>query len=148
MSNLIKKADILTLPAGRILDTFIQEYVFGDFPSRWSNGKQEEIRCHWFEEHPKTCAEDDGGYCCADGLPKYSTDISRAMSIALAPSFKDKCLSTHTEAQKNLGAISTPSRYWATFSTVPFNANYTHKDWVCASTLPLAICHAALLVNL
>lgn len=136
MSHTLTYQEITSLPAGRIMDTFIEEYVVGDLPSRWSNAHQKQLPCHWFEEHPRSCAEDDGGYCSADGLCRYSTDVSRALALAQLPALKDKPLQTRVEGDK----------YWAAFSTVPFEKRmeYGRRLWVSASSLPLAICQAAL----
>lgn len=130
----LTREEIMSL-SGRIMNTFIQEYVVGDHPTRWSNGQQKELKCHWFEEHPRACAEDDGGFCSADTLPRYSTDISAAMSIKI----NNKSLSTKTEINE----------YWATFTEVPFgDKRYSWQNvWASAPTLPLAICRAALLVS-
>lgn len=148
--------EIMSLPAGRILNTFIQEYVLGDLPTRWSNAQQKELGVHWFEEHPRSCAEDDGGYCTADGLAKYSTDISAAMSLADAPLLKTRSLTTKTEVtQKNPSSGHTDppeptTKYWATFSDVPFSdkhmfTRWPKRSWASGETMALAICRAALL---
>lgn len=138
MSHTLSYNEIHSIPAGRIMNTFIQEYVLSDHPTRWSNAQQKELVCHWFEEHPRSCAEDDGGYCSADGLTNYSEDISRAMSIANF--LKTTPLSTRSEV----------GIHWASFSTVPFrDSNYAWKRvWASGETLALAICRAALLATI
>lgn len=142
MSNhLLQSKEIMSIPAGRIMNTFVQEYVLRDYPTRWSNSQQTELGAHWFEEHPRSCAEDDGGYCSADGLAKYSTDTSMALSLAETPALKQLSLST-----KKVGDV-----HWATFSDVPFadKSNWQTggwaRVWAEGDTLALAICRAALL---
>lgn len=132
------------------MNTFIQEYVLNDHSTRWSNGSQKEIGSHWFEEHPRSCAEDDGGYCSADGLAKYSTDISAAMSLTEAALLKGKSLSTKTKIEANEDGNqrnSTITLHWASFSSVAFgDTNYNWKQsWADGETMALAICRAALL---
>jgi hypothetical protein len=138
MKHTLTNKEINNIPSGRIMNTFITEYVIGDYATRWSNYQQEEISCHWFEEHPRCNAEDDGNYCTADGLLEYSTDISRALSITRLMS---NPLSTHTYTDQGVEV------FWATFSTVAFNdTNYRWRDvWATGETLALAICRAALL---
>jgi hypothetical protein len=133
--------EIMNIPAGRIMNTFINEYVLGQHPERWSNGQQKEIRVHWFEEHPRACAEDDGGYCSADSISKFSTDISAAM--ALANVLFGKTLTTKTITDKDATVVN----QWATFSNVGFgDPNYNWKQaWAVGETMALAICRAALL---
>lgn len=132
------------------MNTLIQEYVMNDYPGRWSNGQQKEVQAHWFEEHPRSCAEDDGGYCSADSLAKYSTDISAAMGLAEVPSLTGKSLSTKTE-NSPVGLFphtgSPLTNYWATFSNVEFkDPTYNWKQsWASGETMALAICRAALL---
>lgn len=136
--------EIVSIPAGRILNTLIQEYVVNDHATRWSNSGQKEIPCHWFEEHPRTCAEDDGGYSSADGLPNFSGDISRAMNLVQI--IKDKPLNTHVEPATSIFPAM-KKRFWASFSSVPYESRtqYNCNVWVSAETLSLAICYAALI---
>lgn len=142
----LSEREIDLIPAGRIMDTFVREYVYDTFPMRWSNGEQKDILCHWFEELPRSCAEDDGGSCISDWLFKYSTDLTDAMRIPEAPIFKEKTLTTHSEPSQSLFPAM-EKRFWATFSTVKFgDTNYRWKQvWANAETMPLAICRAALL---
>lgn len=123
------------------MNTLVQEYILNDHPGRWSNGQQKEVQAHWFEEHPRACAEDDGGYCSADGLSKFSTDISAALALAETPLLKGKSLST---TRKEESATVT---FWATFSDIKFgDPSYNWKQaWASGETLALAVCRAALL---
>ena len=136
VDHTLSRAEILSLPAGRLINTLIREYVLDEYPSRWSNGQQKKLQCHWFEEHPRSCAEDDGGHCSADEGKDYSADIEAAMSLA---SVLGERLSTQSDG--NL--------YWASFSGVAFgDKNYGWKKyWACAETIPLAICRAALIIT-
>jgi hypothetical protein len=127
-SHTLTYNEIISLPPGRILNTLIAEYVLGDVSKRWSNGQQKEVDCHWFDGHPRACAEDDGGFCNADGLPDYSGDVSRAMGLAMAPRLKDNVL--HTKADQG--------RFEAAFSP-------TGHTFVSGPTLAVAICRAALI---
>ena len=132
------------------MNTLIQEYVLGEHPSRWSNGQQKEIEAHWFEEHPRACAEDDGGYCSADSLAKYSTDVSAALALSEAPRLKGKSLSTKQTVEEDPNGNhrnSTVKNFWATFSTVGHgDPNYNWKQsWAKGESMALAICRAALL---
>lgn len=132
----------MSIPAGRIMNTFIQEYVLNEHPTRWSNGQQKELTAHWFEEHPRTCAEDDGGYCTAEGLPDYSGDLSHAMALSQAKMLVGTSLS--------MKSVTTPSAgFWATFYNVPYESKtYRWKDyWASGSTMAEAICRAALLAT-
>jgi hypothetical protein len=136
MSNhTLTKSEIMSIPAGRIMNTMIQEYIVRESPTRWSNGQQKELPCRWFDEHPRSCAEDDGGYCCADSLPDYSGDVSRAFSLALLPTLKDKKLSTQTDN----------TEHWASFGNVPYERKDEVRCWVQGPSVALAICRAALL---
>ena len=148
--------EIISLPAGRILNTLVQEYVLGEHPTRWSNGQQKELSVHWFEEHPRSCAEDDGGYCTADSIAKYSTDISAAMSLVDAPLLKERSLTTKTEVKEGraISGHTDPddpiTTYWATFSEIPFSAKHMYtrwpkRSWASGETMALAITRAALL---
>jgi hypothetical protein len=126
----ISQHEIEILPAGKLLDTIIQEYIVGDFPSRWSNSEQRDIPCHWFEEWPRSCAEDDDNRCAADFVPNYSGNLDEAMLLTKRI---NQPLST-----KTIGNVS-----WATFNDVPFD-QYRY-GWVSGERLPLAICRAALI---
>lgn len=121
------------------MDTFVEEYVYGNVSTRWSSSQQKEIPCQWFEEHPRQCAEDDGGFCSADSLVKYSTDISRAMTVATAPALVGRSLATHSVKGDDA------TEYWASFSESPFGSRQYQYVWTSAPTLALAICRAALL---
>jgi hypothetical protein len=150
MSNhTLSYKEIMSIPAGRIMNTFVQEYVLGGHPGRWSNGEQKEVFAHWFEEHPRSCAEDDGGYCSADGIGKYSTDISAAMSLTEMAPLKGKSLSTKTEQTEGpMHRNDVITTCWATFSNIPFSEKHMYTrwpSWASGETLALAICRAALL---
>ena len=118
------------------MNTLIMEYVLGEYCSRWSNGEQKSIPNHWFDEHPRSCAEDDGGYCSADSVPKYSTLMDDAMCI--------------TKTKPNLVMrVESATENWAAFSNIPFrDTNFNWKNvWAKAETMPLAICRAALMAS-
>lgn len=140
------RKEIEGIPAGRIMNTFIQEYVIHQLPSCWSNAHQKQLPCHWFEEHPRSCAEDDGGMCSADDLPKYSTDLDAAMTLTNAAMMKEQMLVTHTEPAQTI----MESRFWASFyKDVPY-ASKIHRwrnYWASGTTMAMAICRAALLVT-
>ena len=145
MSHTLSQKEITSISAGRIMNTFIAEYVFGEFPHRWSNSQQKDLPCHWFEDLPRACAEDDGGYCTADSVPNYSGDLTRAMEIAQAPIFQNFPLVTHTENAKTIFPVM-ENRFWATFSKIPFDQHsHYHNTWGSGDTLAMAICRAALM---
>lgn len=137
----LSRSEIMMLPAGRIMNTYIEEYVMCNHPYRWSNLKQAEVKVHWFEDHPRVCEEDAGGFCSADGLPKYSTDISASMSLLAAPALQDRLLTTKTVKQWSMSDPN--SAYWATFYGVPVEDS--KSIWAFAPTVELAVCRAALL---
>ena len=154
MSNhTLSYKEIMSIPAGRIMNTFIQEYVFGVGPSRWSNSNQVDLPTRWFDEHPRTHDTDDGGYCSADSAGRYSTDISAALSMIEPPvaSLAGRTLKTETEVLTEGTASSKPViLYWASFSDVRFSdkSYYTQwrkRSWASGETMALAICRAALL---
>lgn len=141
-------AEIMSIPSGRIMNMFVKEYVFKQHPTRWSNHEQKDLVCHWFEESPRSIAEDDCGYSQADSLCPYSTNSASAMLIVdyLAISYTPKAITIQTLLpETNFPAME--NRFWATFSIVPYESkNYDWKNfWVYAETLPMAICRAALL---
>lgn len=135
----LSRAEILGIPAGRILNTLVAEYVLREHPTRWSNSAQEAEVCFWFEQHPRACAEDDGGYCSIDGMPDFSGDPIKALKLKDAGTLSGLPLSI-----KTVGQI-----YWATFGNVSFEGDQSYSEykrrWVAADTLPLAICRAALI---
>jgi hypothetical protein len=133
----------MSIPSGRIMNTFIQEYVLNDHPSRWSNGQQKEIVAHWFEPHPRACVEDDGGYSSAESLHDYSRDISSAMALTSAPLLKGTSMNMKTVQGKEGVSV----RYWASFFDVPFESkSHRWQDyWADGETMALAICRAALI---
>jgi len=146
MKHLLTPFEIRNQPAGRIMNSLIQEYVYDEMPTRWANRMQEEIPCHWFGEHPRMVAEDDGGYCSADGLSKYSQDLSRAMALSTAPAMAGCSLLTKVECGHYVNPHEPIDHMWATFSGKPFDKNSpTSNLWVTAPTFELAICRAALL---
>ncbi len=134
IDHTLAKAEIDSIPAGRLMNTLIREYVLGEYPERWSNGQQKNLQCHWFEPHPRSCAEDEGGSCSADEGANYSRDLDAAMSL-------------EPYIQHGLVTRSEKGQYWASFSGVAFgDNNYSwKKHWACAESLTLAICRAALL---
>lgn len=136
--------EIKNIPAGRIMNIFIEEYVFDRSPQKFNSSTQKIENVHWFEEHSRACAEDDGGYCSADGLAKYSTDVSIALKLSEKVG---KSLHTKTEIVCPTGFSDPQNVYWATFSEVPFVTNdyYGKLNWSSANSLALAICRAALI---
>ena len=135
MRHALRSKEIHQQPAGRILDTLIQEYVLGDYSTRWSKQDEREVRSNWFEIHPEMIVNE--GFCTADTVPQFSTDISAAISLSKADTLILKTLTTATESE---------SLYWATFSNVPFSERGERGDvWAQGNTQALAICRAALL---
>lgn len=116
------------------MDTFIQEYVLDDFPLDWDSISESDRRCSWFERVPATFVVDN--FCVADVVPRYSTDISAAVSLAESDALSGKVLNTAVEPDVEV--------HWATFSNVPFSERQK-GEWAQGETLALAICRAALL---
>jgi hypothetical protein len=154
MRHNLQKSEIQAIPAGRILNVLVQEYVFNEAPDRWSNSQQKDLPCAWFQEHPRACAEDDGGYSCADSVMKYSTDASAAMQIPHAPALSHLTLTTQmvrkfsNPSSGHIDPVET-IEHWATFSSHQFDPNTAEHNilWAKAKDLPLAICRAALLAT-
>jgi len=128
--------DIINLPAGRIINTLIMEYVCNENPERWSNSEQAFIPSNWFEELPRACAEDDRGNCLADQVPDFSGSMEQAMKL------------TKKLTDLNMKVVS-ETECWAAFSKIPFQApnHYWRNSWVKAETMPLAIARAALMAS-
>lgn len=133
MQHTLRSKEIQQQPAGRILDSLIQEYVLSERPTRWSI-RENEVYSGWFEAHPEMI--DNEKFCTADILPRYSTDISAALSLCNSRMLENKILTN----------IESNSTFWASFSKVPFSEAGKREDvWAKGETQALTICRAALL---
>lgn len=134
-AHLLARNEISSLPAGRIMDTLIHEYVFGYMPERWVNGTQRSIPCHWFEEVPRSCAEDDGGSAPADFIPRYSTcaeDMHHILEPMLKLNFSLRtCVDTLWQAGFFAARTEWSDSLWL-------------QRKMPGSTMPEAVCRAAL----
>lgn len=134
MSHTIPVREIMTLPAGQIMNTLINEYVCGNPPERFRPSRRASEPWGWFAPLPRQTAYDDKHDSLAQLTPEYSTSESLAMTL------KDQKPLTG----KTIQIVVDKTQAWVSFSGVPFDEK-SHATWARADTLPLAICRAALL---
>lgn len=72
--------EIDRIPAGRVLDTLVEEYVIGNQPRIWLAGAQRFEQAGWFDRRPRMIAEDEGDAVC-ESVPRYSTDEREAVEV-------------------------------------------------------------------
>lgn len=128
------------------MNSLIEEYVFNRYPERWSNHDQGMIRCHWFEELPRVCAEDDRGNCEIDMLPDYSRNHMDAFLVIAEMHIKG-----YVPIMQQIDVQDVPAppvwRWQVCFVRDSHNYNISKNNCAVASTLELAICQAALIAR-
>lgn len=145
MSYTLTPEEIKSLPAGRLLNTLVEEYIFGRKPSRWSNGQQKSLPAHWFEELPRSCAEDDGDSCPADFIPKYSS--ANAMPDCLLGEMQRLGYSIRSEMEGDIWYVGFIRQVYSTAPSPNWDDWKWHKLRMPGSTFAIAICRAALLAH-
>jgi hypothetical protein len=115
--------EIMSLPSGRVLDSLIQEYVFGDNP-RWFVSKTGVTKYH--KDYIDSCQE---------YLPYFSSTFSGKQDIFWIFRNFGRRYQFLLEGEK----------CWATFSHVPAECKEKSKLWAYGDNPSLAVCRAALL---
>jgi hypothetical protein len=121
----------MLLPSGRVLDSLIQEYVFGDNP-RWFVSKTGVQK--YYDEYKYY---DDYGGFCQGYLPYYSSTWGGKNDVLW--------IFSNFGRRYRYQFLLEGEKCWATFSRVPAECKEKSKLWAHGDNPPLAVCRAALL---